>query len=195
MQVTYDSEPGPPGFERVSRDLAKGGQSGRRAYLWLRRQSTSVAESPSAGSWKSHGGSLSSSSSGRTQTSGGGAITSPSRDVDDHINHTKTAPPGPSRGDEDVSAPLVDVVVVFGQESDPNVAEAAEAAEQATTASTPVDKGGKGASRGPQRVWEKLDRSLNPGAMAGDSDAVYLWYRRGSDEDSPHCSSRSFSVS
>ena len=37
MSVTYDDEPGPEGFERVSRDLAKGGASGRKAFLWLKR--------------------------------------------------------------------------------------------------------------------------------------------------------------
>ena len=37
MRVTYDDEPGPEGFERVSRDLAKGGTSGRKAFLWLKR--------------------------------------------------------------------------------------------------------------------------------------------------------------
>lgn len=37
MSVTYDDEPGPEGCERVSRDLAKGGTSGRKAFLWLKR--------------------------------------------------------------------------------------------------------------------------------------------------------------
>ena len=37
MRVSYDDEPGPEGFERVSRDLAKGGTSGRKAFLWLKR--------------------------------------------------------------------------------------------------------------------------------------------------------------
>ncbi|CAM9113487.1 unnamed protein product [Discosporangium mesarthrocarpum] len=37
--VTHDEDAAPQGFERVSRDLIKGGTSGRKAYLWLQRQS------------------------------------------------------------------------------------------------------------------------------------------------------------
>ncbi|CAM9937322.1 unnamed protein product, partial [Choristocarpus tenellus] len=36
--VTYDDEVPAEGYERVSRNLAKGGATGRRAFLWLRRR-------------------------------------------------------------------------------------------------------------------------------------------------------------
>lgn len=199
MQVTYDDEQGPEGFERVSRDLAKGGASGRRAYLWLRRQSFATGTAAAAAVATAAGADSSSSMEKPAPTlevTAAAAGSVPERT--DNESDT-TSDPAPS---EPVLPllPLGEVVIGFGA-SDPNVAEAAErGAEVATTAAG----GKKERARASEddgkmrRLWERLDRSLNPGAggrAGGEAGAVFLWYRRGSEDESQPWSSRSLAVS
>lgn len=151
MSVTYDDEPGPEGFERVSRDLAKGGTSGRKAFLWLKRHA--------------------------------------------HLRPNTAAAAAAGKSDTTV-LPIGEVVVAFGS-SDPNVEEARELAEQERLSGS--GRGGNGTEEGRVvRVWERLERSLNPSATAdakdssgeGGDSAVFLWFRRVSEEEplswSPH---------
>eukprot|EP00752_Nemacystus_decipiens_P004045 g3704.t1 len=156
VSVTYDDEPGPEGFERVSRDLAKGGTSGRKAFLWLKRH---AQQRPTT-----------------TNLDG----------VEGKI---------PAAEEEDAGVmPIGEVVVAFGS-SDPNLEEATEIAEQERAAAA--------AGEGPEelravRVWERLDRSLNPSATGmtesgGDSD-VFLWFRRVSEEEPLSWSAHSLAV-
>lgn len=156
MSVTYDDEPGPEGFERVSRDLAKGGTSGRKAFLWLKRH---AQQRPTT-----------------TNLDG----------VEGEI---------PAAAEEDGGLmPIGEVVIAFGS-SDPNVEEATEVAEQERAAAA-----GEGTQeRRAVRVWERLDRSLNPSAAAttesGGGLEVFLWFRRVSEEEPLSWSAHSLAVS
>lgn len=195
VRVTYDEEPGPQGFERVSRDLAKGGDSGRRAYLWLRRQSPAAANNPVAGTRKMHDelSSLPPRSPASSPSAPTGDATRVSTQAGPQVKGgvggaaTSTSVKIPT-GNTATLVPIGEVVVAFGNISDPNVAGAAERAVEG-------GENGETGSREEHRVWERLDRSLNPGAGPGDPGAVFLWYRRGSEDESEHWSSRSLSVS
>lgn len=99
--------------------------------------------------------------------------------------------------------PLSEVVIGFGA-ADPNVEDAAElaAAEAAEKEGRAADAGGADAGRRrvrTRRPWERLGRSLNPGVEAGtedssEGDGVFLWYRRGSEDESLPWSSSSLTV-
>lgn len=157
MSVTYDDEPGPEGFERVSRDLAKGGTSGRKAFLWLKRH---AQQRPTTNN---------------NLDGMGGAI--------------------PAAAEEDGGVmPIGEVVIAFGS-ADPNVEEATEVAEQERAAAG----GGEGTEeQRAVRVWERLDRSLSPSAAATTEDrggsAVFLWFRRVSEEEPLSWSAHSLAV-
>ncbi|CAM9482017.1 unnamed protein product [Scytosiphon promiscuus] len=176
VSVTYDDEPGPEGFERVSRDLAKGGTSGRKAFLWLKRHAHQ-----------------------RPKTKTGAGSPQP------------TSEDGTEKEREDGVLPISEVVVAFGS-ADPNAEEAAEIAEQervAAAAAGVKGMGGGAAEERAVRVWEKLDRSLNPPGPAGgesgegrqeqrqrdqDGSAVFLWFRRVSEEEPLSWSAHSLTV-
>lgn len=183
VSVTYDDEPGPEGFERVSRDLAKGGTSGRKAFLWLKRH---AQQRPN------------------TNTNTADAALGPrGRGSDDSEgSDDETAKEG-----EDGVLPIGEAVVAFGS-ADPNAEEAAEIDEQERVAaaadSGAREMGGGVVERRAVRVWEKLDRSLNPSAVAGgdggegeqqrDGVAVFLWFRRVSEEEPLSWSAHSLTV-
>ncbi|CAN0286124.1 unnamed protein product, partial [Ectocarpus sp. 13 AM-2016] len=134
VRVTYDDEPGPEGFERVSRDLAKGGTSGRKAFLWLKRHPQQIPRTTSATALDQRR-----RSSGDTKESG---------------HEAAAAEAAQEEGDNGV-LPIGEVVVAFGS-SDPNVEEATEAAEQERAAGAVDGAGGKGGGveeRRVVRVW------------------------------------------
>lgn len=98
--------------------------------------------------------------------------------------------------------PIGEVVVAFGS-SDPNVEEAREIAEQERAAAAGSGGGRNGTEeRRAVRVWERLERSLNPFATAdtknssgqGGDSAVFLWFRRVSEEGPPSWSPHSLAV-
>ncbi|CBJ30122.1 conserved unknown protein [Ectocarpus siliculosus] len=191
VSVTYDDEPGPEGFERVSRDLAKGGTSGRKAFLWLKRHAQQIPRTASATALDQRR-----RSSNDTKESG----------------HEAAAAAADAAAQEEGDSgvlPIGEVVVAFGS-SDPNVEEATEAAEQERAAGAVDGAGGEGGSveeRRVVRVWERLDRSLNPStAVAAEDDgggqqqqqgggsAVFLWFRRVSEEEPLSWSAHSLTV-
>lgn len=98
--------------------------------------------------------------------------------------------------------PIGEVVVAFGS-SDPNVEEAVEIAEQERAAAA-AGSGRRGVGTKEQRVvrvWERLERSLNPSATAdakdsgqGGGSAVFLWFRRVSEEEPLSWSAHSLTV-
>eukprot|EP00903_Cladosiphon_okamuranus_P019913 g18301.t2 len=157
VSVTYDDEPGPEGFERVSRDLAKGGTSGRRAFLWLKRHAQQ-------------------------------------RPTTTNVHGVEGGEIHAVEGDGGVM-PIGEVVVAFGS-SDPNVEEATEVAEQERAAATAAGEGTE--ERRAVRVWERLDRSLSPPAVAttqsGRVSEVFLWFRRVSEEQPLSWSAHSLAV-
>lgn len=158
MSVTYDDEAGPEGFERVSRDLAKGGTNGRKAFLWLKRHAQQ-------------------------------------RPTTTNLDGMEGALPAAAEEDGGVM-PIGEVVIAFGT-SDPNVEEATEVAEQERAAAA-VAGGGSAEERRAVRVWERLDRSLSPSATTADDDgesAVFLWFRRVSEEEPLSWSAHSLAVS
>ncbi|CAM9701683.1 unnamed protein product, partial [Hapterophycus canaliculatus] len=186
VSVTYDDEPGPEGFERVSRDLAKGGTSGRKAFLWLKRHAQQ-----------------------RPNTNTAAALGPRTRGSD----NSEGSEDGTAEGEDGV-LPIGEVVVAFGS-ADPNAEEVAEIEEQeraaaaaaAAAASGAREMGGGVVERRPVRVWERLDRSLNPSAVAGgergggqqqkhqqDGSAVFLWFRRVSEEEPLSWSAHSLMV-
>lgn len=191
VRVTYDDEPGPQGFERVSRDLVKGGDSGRRAYLWLRRQSLAASGNPRPDSRQTNDTPSSSTTPGAPSGVTTTTAAAPARDA--LVEAVMSESPGTSAGSETPLVPLGEVVIAFGEESDPNVA---EAAEQAAAALAAGEQDGETApAEAACLPWERLNRSLNPGARAGEAGAVFLWYRRGSDDDTEHWSAQSLVVS
>ncbi|CAN0123012.1 unnamed protein product, partial [Ectocarpus fasciculatus] len=105
IRVTYDDEPGPEGFERVSRDLAKGGTSGRKAFLWLKRHAQQIPRTASAT-----------------------ALDQRRRSSNGTKEHEEAAAASQEEGDGGI-LPIGEVVVAFGS-SDPNVEEATETVEQ-----------------------------------------------------------------
>ncbi len=183
VSVTYDDEPGPEGFERVSRDLAKGGTSGRKAFLWLKRHAQQRPNTTLA-----------------SQT--------PSSDKLDLDGMQDGAPAAAAGVDTDVM-PIGEVVVAFGS-ADPNVEEAAEIAEQDRAAVATDQGGGQAGGAGERRavrVWERLDRSLSPPAAdvmeGGDGQQqqeqggglpAFLWFRRVSEEEPLSWSAHSLTV-
>lgn len=183
MSVTYDDEPGPEGFERVSRDLAKGGTSGRKAFLWLKRHAqqrpstTLASQTPSS----------------------------------DNLDGMQGGAPTAAAGDDIDVMPIGEVVVAFGS-ADPNAEEAAEIAEQDRVA-VATDRGwgqeGGAGERRAVRVWERLDRSLSPPAadvmedgdgheqqlqQQGSGLPAFLWFRRVSEEEPLSWSAHSLTV-
>lgn len=101
--------------------------------------------------------------------------------------------------------PLSEVVVGFGP-ADPNAEDTAElaAAEAAEKEGRASDAGGSDARRRrvrTRRPWERLGRSLNPEAESADTEdsgkaeGVFLWYRRGTEDESLPWSSSSLTVS
>lgn len=185
--MTYDDEPGPEGFERVSRDLAKGGTSGRKAFLWLKRHAQQIPRTTSATALDQRR-----RSSNDTKESG---------------HEAAAAEAAQEEGDNGV-LPIGEVVVAFGS-SDPNVEEATEAAEQERAAGAVDGAGGEGRGVEERRVvpvWERLDRSLNPSAAVaaeddgggqqqqGGGSAVFLWFRRVSEEEPLSWSAHSLTV-
>lgn len=203
VRVTYDDEPGPEGFERVSRDLAKGGTSGRRAFLWLKRQQSQQETSSTPDPCRRN------SSSGNNDSDGARSATAetlvpscaaaPTPSATDDLD---AQPESPQQSAAETIAPLPigEVVVAFGS-SDPNVEEAEIARQQERGGAS--EDGGEG--KGSVRVWERLERSLDPAAAVvvverdhgGEPQggaAVFLWYRRGSEDDSGSWSSHSLKV-
>ena len=94
--------------------------------------------------------------------------------------------------------PIVEVVIGFGS-SDPNAEEAAEAAAREEEAGGRA--GGGEVTGGKVLPWERLGRSLNPplaggdaGQVGGPGAEVFLWYRRGVEDDSLSWSSHSLAV-
>ena len=175
LSITYDDEPGPEGFERVSRNLAKGGVSGRKAFLWLRRQAQQQISTPDR-ERKSDG------PMGLAVAATPAPTSTPTPDAG------SLAAPGAQQR----LLPIGEVVIGFGS-SDPNVEEEAEIAERESAA------GGQDAGaqeRKSRLAWERLDRSLDPAASTdgGGGGAVFLWFRRGSDDDSLSWSSHSLEV-
>lgn len=120
VSVTYDDEPGPEGFERVSRDLAKGGTSGRKAFLWLKRHAQQ-----------------------RPNTNTAAAATAPGPGKQGSEKSESSEDETAEDGEDDV-VPISEVVVAFGS-ADPNAEEAAEIAEQERVAAAGVQGGGVGA--------------------------------------------------
>lgn len=89
--------------------------------------------------------------------------------------------------------PIGEVVIGFGS-SDPNEEEEAEMAERERAGE---GREGGGREREPLRTWERLGRSLNPASDSETGDggaAVFLWFRRGSEDDSQSWSSHSLEV-
>lgn len=154
MSVTYDDEPGPEGFERVSRDLAKGGTSGRKAFLWLKRHAQQ-------------------------------------RPTPNNLDSTEGAVPTAAEDDGSVM-PIGDVVIAFGS-SDPNAEEAKVAKQERAAAGVDGTE-----QRRVVRVWERLDRSLSPSTATttedGGESAVFLWFRRVSEEEPLSWSAHSLAV-
>lgn len=206
IRVTYDDESVPEEFERVSRDLAKGGVSGRRAYLWLKRQQSQQGAATTLdlrrrnnpGNNDSEGAqSVAATEASHIPSCPASSTLSATQDRD--IQHH--SPPQLPQSDAETSAPLPigEVVVAFGS-SDPNVEEAEVIRQQERGGAS--ENGGEG--KGSVRVWERLERSLDPAAMevvGSDSGgepqggaAVFLWYRRGSEDDSGSWSSHSLKV-
>lgn len=169
LGITYDDEPGPEGFEKVSRDLAKGGVANRKAFLWLRRQ---AQQQLPASDEKSKPGGLADS-----HEAADAAPTSSDADNEQNQRHL----------------PIGEVVIGFGS-SDPNEEEAADIVERERAGGGREDGGRE---REPPRTWERLDRSLNPASNSetgGGGAAVFLWFRRGSEDDSQSWSSHSLEV-
>lgn len=98
--------------------------------------------------------------------------------------------------------PIGEVVVAFGS-SDPNGEEAVEIAEQERAAAVAGSgrRVGGTEERSMVRVWERLERSLNPSATTdtkdsgdGSGSAVFLWFRRVSEEVSLSWSAHTVTV-
>lgn len=206
VRVTFDDEPGPENFTKVSRDLVKGGASGRRAYLWLRRQtrrssdaSTSPAETPSP--------SLSTTQSAKEPLFQDKTHAVDGRSQEDGVvvaeqeggGSADVVPSAVGNGEDSAQLmiPIGEVVVAFGK-SDPNDEDALElAAAVAAEKERSGEEAGAGAQARKRRPWERLERSLNPGVEAGKEDVasgVFLWYRRGSEDAPLPWSSRSLTV-
>lgn len=206
IRVTYDDESGPEEYERVSRDLAKGGASGRRAFLWLKRQQSQqgAATTLDLRRRNNYGNnesevaqSVAAADASHVPSCPASSTLSATQDHDTPHHD----PPQLPQSDAETSAPLPigEVVVAFGS-SDPNVEEAEIIRQQERGGASENGGGGKGSVR----VWERLERSLDPAAMevvGGDRGgepqggaAVFLWYRRGSEDDSGSWSSHSLKV-
>lgn len=172
LDITYDDEPGPEGFERVSRDLAKGGVANRKAFLWLRRQA-------------------------QQQLPASDDKSKPDRLADSHEAADAASTQSDADNEQTPEAqrlvPIGEVVIGFGS-IDPNEEEQAEMAERERASG---GREGGGREREPLRTWERLGRSLNPASDSETGDggaAVFLWFRRGSEDDSQSWSSHSLEV-
>lgn len=191
VRVTYDDEPGPEEFSRVSRDLAKGGASGRKSFLWLRRQ---AQQQPATRSSDEVEGTAAEAAAVAVAPAAEVTAGDAKRAVDSSDRRSASASDN-NRASQPL--PISEVVIGFGS-TDPNVEEAAQAAEK--------DRGGAdggATATGDKREilpWERLDRSLNPAAVGelgdgqGREAAVFLWYRRGSEDESLSWSSHSLGV-